>query len=94
MNSNDCETVEEYNIRADVALDLFGRGLLLSEAPEPFRKNKGLSEENYLEIGLLRLSPRARHVVNSGYWSHVSKVLFIWLITSGSVFTILATIFL
>ena len=94
MNSNDFKSVQEYNTRADVAIDLFRRGMLLSEAIEPFRKNRGLSDEKYLEIGVFRLSPRAQTIVGGGYWSHVAKALLVWLITSGALVAVLVGIFL
>lgn len=84
MSPDDFSSVGEYNLSADIALELFRRGLLLSEMRKPYRRNEGLSEAIYLEVGILRPSPKAASIVKHSYVAHLVQVSLIWLVTSGT----------
>jgi len=84
----DCETEEEYNLRADIALELFNRGLLLSKSERPYRQNNTRANLEYLEVGVLRPSPGALRILKYSYGAHIALVVGVFLVSSGAFFSI------
>ena len=84
LEPTDYDSVDEYNIQSDLALELFYNGLLLSDMEQPYRRNKSRSEGAYLVVGPLRLSPKAIAITNRSYKAHVLRVCLVWLVTSGT----------
>lgn len=85
----DCETQEEYNRRADIALELFNRGLLLSKSERPYRPNNTMANLEYLEVGILRPSPEALRILRRSYGGHIAIIVGVFLVSSGALFSII-----
>jgi hypothetical protein len=85
----DCETEEEYNLRADIALKLFNRDLLLSRSERPYRPNNTRADLEYLEVGILRPSPSALRILKHSYGAHIALMVGVFLVSSGALFSVI-----
>jgi hypothetical protein len=83
LSPEDCVDQKQYNLTADLALELYRRGLLLSESTKPYRPNKTRADVEFLQIGPLRPSPGAVRILNQGYAVHVTIVLIAYLVSTG-----------
>lgn len=89
LTPKDCQSEEEYNLRADTALELFRRGLLLSNSEKPYRENYMRANVEYLDVGLLRPLPSALWMLKVGYPAYVSLAVLTIFVTSGALVTLI-----
>lgn len=89
MDPDDFDTAVEYNQKADIALQLYECGLLISDMEKPYRRNTGLREYRYLQVGVLRPSPTAFRILKFGYPVYVISILSALLLSSGAALMLL-----